>query len=133
MHVLDAVPPDELLRWVAGADVDAIPLQHSTLNHWLCTPNKLFESLAAGVPVVVSDFPVMRVIVLEDPEGPLGAACDPTDPRSIAETIGSILDRPAAERADLRARCLRAAHERWSWETESVGLLALYDDLAPTG
>ena len=63
LHLLEAVSPDELLGWVAGADVDAMPLQHSSLNHWLCTPNKLWESLAAGVPVVVSDFPVMRKIV----------------------------------------------------------------------
>ncbi len=62
--------PDELLGWVAGADVDAMALQHSSLNHWLCTPNKLWESLAAGVPVVVSDFPVMRKIVLSGPSGP---------------------------------------------------------------
>ena len=79
LHVLDAVPPGELLEWVAGADVDVIPLQRSTLNHWLCTPNKLWESLAVGVPVVVSDFPVMRRIVLEDPAGPLGGVCDPAN------------------------------------------------------
>lgn len=131
VHVLDAVPPDQLLALIAGADVDAMPLQRSTLNHWLASPNKLFESIAAGVPVVVSDFPVMRRIVLGDPSGPLGATCDPADPASIAAAIASILTAPPAERVRLRERCRRAALERWNWETESRALLALYADLLP--
>ncbi len=125
LHVLDAVDPDELLEWLAGADVGVMPIQPTTLNHRLATPNKLFECLAAGVPVVVSDFPGMRTIVLDDPGGALGATCDPASPGSIAGAIRSIIERPAADRAALRARCLVAAHERWNWETESRGLLAL--------
>jgi glycosyltransferase involved in cell wall biosynthesis len=90
----------------------------------------LFESLATGLPVVVSDFIEMRRIVLEDPDGPLGAVCDPADPASVATAIRSILDLSQEERDALRARCLRAAHERWNWETESARLVALYDSLA---
>ena len=129
LHLVDAVPPGELLDWVAGADVDVIPLQRSTLNHWLCTPNKLWESLAAGVPVVVSDFPAMRPIVLDDPGGALGAVCDPAAPASIAGAIRTIVASPPAARAELRRRCLEAAHERWNWEQESATLVGLYTDL----
>ncbi len=133
LHLVDAVPPGVLLDWVAGADVDAIPLQHSTLNHWLCTPNKLWESLAAGVPVVVSDFPAMREIVLEDPAGALGAVCDPADPASIARAIRTIVASPPEARAELRRRCLEAAHLRWNWEQESATLVDLYRDLGRPG
>jgi glycosyltransferase involved in cell wall biosynthesis len=128
-HVLDAVPPDALPEWVASADIGVMPIQASTLNHRLSTPNKLFECLAAGTPVVVSDFPDMRRIVLEDPDGPLGATCDPTSPAGIAAAIHEVLDRDPAATADLRVRCLRAAHDRWSWEAESARLVALYADL----
>jgi glycosyltransferase involved in cell wall biosynthesis len=128
-HVLDAVAPNHLLEWVAGADVDVIALQRTTLNHYLCTPNKLWESLAAGVPVVVSDFPVMRSIVMDDPDGPLGAVCDPSDVASVAAAIRSIIARSPADRARLRERCLRAAHARWNWEKESARLLDLYEGL----
>jgi glycosyltransferase involved in cell wall biosynthesis len=130
VHVLDPVTPDELLDWVTGADVDVMVFGAVDLNHVVSTPNKLFESLAAGVPVVSSDFPIRRSIVLDDPLGPLGAVCDPGDVDSIAGAIRSILERPAAERADLRARCLTAAHERWNWETESARLVSLYAALA---
>jgi glycosyltransferase involved in cell wall biosynthesis len=128
LHVLDAVPPDELLPWVASADVGVMPIQASTLNHSLSTPNKLFECLAAGVPVVASDFPEMRRIVLDDPDGPLGAVCDPASVTDVARAIREIVGLPADAMADLRRRCLRAAHERWNWETESARLVALYAD-----
>jgi glycosyltransferase involved in cell wall biosynthesis len=130
IHVLDAVPPAELLPWVASADVDVMAIIPTDRNSVLSSPNKLFESIAAGVPVVTSDLPVRRRIILGDPGGPLGAVCDPTDPDSIAAAIRSILDPAPADRAALRTRILAAAHERWNWERESAGLVALYAGLA---
>jgi glycosyltransferase involved in cell wall biosynthesis len=130
VHVLPAVPPDDVVDWVASADVDVIALERSTMNHWLCTPNKLWESLTAGTPVVVSDFPVMRRIVLDDPAGPLGTVCDPVDTASIAAAIRAVTDADPAARAAWRQRCLQAATERWNWETESARLVELYASLA---
>jgi glycosyltransferase involved in cell wall biosynthesis len=130
LHVLAAVAPDALIDWVRDADVAVMPIQDSTLNHRLSTPNKLFEALAAGVPIVASDLPEMRRIVMDDPAGPLGLLCDPTDPASIAAAVAALLGRPPAEAAALRERCLTAARDRWNWETESARLVALYADLA---
>jgi glycosyltransferase involved in cell wall biosynthesis len=131
VHVLPPVDPAELVAWVAGADVGVMPIAPSTLNHRLSTPNKLFECLAAGVPVVASDFPGIREIVLADPAAPLGALVDPLDERSVAAGIRSILALDAAAAADLRERCRRAARERWNWERESAALVELYSDLVP--
>jgi glycosyltransferase involved in cell wall biosynthesis len=133
IHVLSAVPPEELADWVASADVGLMPNQPRTLNERLSTPNKLFECLAVGVPVVSSDFPERRRIIVDDPDGPLGSVCDPTDPAALAGAIRSILVLDPSARADLRGRCLRAAHDRWNWETESAGLLALYAELGAPG
>jgi glycosyltransferase involved in cell wall biosynthesis len=130
LHVLPAVPPDVLPAWVASADLGVMAIQASTLNHRLSSPNKLFESIATGLPVVVSDFVEMRRIVLDDPDGPLGAVCDPASPASIASAIRTILDLEPVARQELRTRCLRAAHNRWNWETESAKLVALYAWLA---
>ena len=130
LHVLQGVPADELLGWVASADVSAMPNQPRTLNERLSTPNKLFESLAVGTPVVSSDFPERRRIVVDDPDGPLGAVCDPTRPAPLATALADVLSLDAAAMADLRGRCQRAAHERYNWETESTGLLDLYRGLA---
>lgn len=131
VHVLGAVPPSELLPWVASADVGAMPIQRSTLNHFLSTPNKLFECLAAGVPVVVSDFPAMRRIILADPDRPLGVVCDPESIDSIARAVMSLLERSPSDVEAMRGRLLSAASDRWNWELETTKLLSLYRDLAP--
>jgi glycosyltransferase involved in cell wall biosynthesis len=130
VHVLPAVPPSELLEWVAGADLQAMPLHGSTMNLYLSTPNKLFESLAAGIPVVASDFPAIREVLM-GPDGPLGAMCEPGDPASIALAIRSILELSPDDRAALRRRCRHAAETRWNWEVEAARLTALYADLLP--
>ena len=132
VHYLPAVAPDEVTAWVAGADVDVMAILPIDRNKRLSTPNKLFESLAAGTPVVASDFPALREIVMGGQQGPLGAVCDPTDPAAIAAAIRSILELPADDLALLRKRTRLAAHERWNWETESAKLVALYDDLTAT-
>ncbi len=133
IHVLDPVAPADLLPWVASADVDVMAILPVDQNSVLSSPNKLFESLAAGVPVVTSDLPVRRRIVCDDPDGPLGALCDASDPDSIAAAIRSLLEVTAEEAAERRARILRAAHARWSWEREGARLAALYADLEREG
>jgi glycosyltransferase involved in cell wall biosynthesis len=132
VHLLPPVTPDVLLDWIASADVGAMPIQAATLNLRLSTPNKLFECLAAGVPVVASDFPAMRAIVL-DPGGPLGQVCDPADPRAIATAIASILGLPEADAAALRERCRQAAIQRWNWQAQAALLVAAYRAVVPPG
>ena len=90
VHLLAAVRPIELLDWVAGADVVAMPIQPTTLNHRLTTPNKLFEAMAAGVPVVASDLPGMAPIVRETR---CGLVVDPTDAAAIASTASFCSER----------------------------------------
>ena len=129
IHVLPAVAPDALLPWVASADVGAMAMPPATRNLVLATPNKLFECLAAGTPPVVSDFPLIRRIVMDDPGGPLGATCDPSDTRSVALALAGILRADPDARTELRRRCQAAARERWSWEEEAGRLIAEYGRL----
>ncbi len=126
LHLLAAVGPDELLPWVSSADIGVILIQASTRNHRLATPNKLFEALAAGLPVIASDFPGMHQIVLDDPLSPLGAVCRPDDLDAVARAMATIVELSPVDRDAMRQRCLQAAHERWNWETESARLVDLY-------
>jgi glycosyltransferase involved in cell wall biosynthesis len=129
IHILDPVEPDALLPWVASADVGAITLPPVTRNLYLATPNKLFECIAAGTPPVVSDFPLMRRIVMDDPLGSLGTTCDPDDTGSIARALAGIISLDHAARSQLRQRCLAAARSHWNWQSEVAGLVAGYEDL----
>jgi glycosyltransferase involved in cell wall biosynthesis len=126
VSVVPAVPPGELLDWVASADVVAIPIQGNTPNHRLATPNKLFEALAAGVPVVASDLPGMAPIVRELEAGVL---VDPSRPAAIAAGIRALLAPPPEARDATRARIRAAAAGRYDWAAQLDLLLAEYTRL----
>lgn len=126
VRIMPAVPPAELLSWVASADVVAMPIQPTTLNHRLTTPNKLFEAMAAGVPVVASDLPGMAPIVRETG---VGLVVDPTDPGAIAAACREILDALPEERAARRRRALDAAHATYNWERQVDVLFREYGRL----
>lgn len=126
LFVLPAVPPTELLAWVASADVVGALFQPTTINHRLSTPNKFLEAMAAGVPSVVPDDPGMGPIAAETG---CGIAVDPTDIGAIATAIRTIVDAPPGERAAWRARALAAAHDTYNWETQVRTLLDEYTRL----
>ena len=121
--MIDPVPPEELLEWTASADVMLMAIQPTSLNHRFTTPQKLWEAIAAGVPVVASDLPGMAEVVREVG---CGALCDPTDPASIAAAIRDLLAMPADARAEMRARTLAAARDRYNWAAQADTLLAAY-------
>jgi glycosyltransferase involved in cell wall biosynthesis len=126
LFVLPGVPPGDLLDWVGSADVVAMPIQPTTLNHRLTTPNKLFEAMAAGVPVVASDLPGMANIVRDTG---CGVLCDPSSPASIATAIRSIIDAPPDEREAYRRRALDAVRATYNWDSQAAILLAEYGRL----
>ena len=128
--LLDPVPPSDLLLWTASADVMVMAIQPSSLNHQHTTPNKLFEAMAAGVPVVASYLPGMAWIVHE---AECGVLVDPELPATISAGIQSILAASPEDRAAFRARCLAAAHGRFNWESQVGTLLELYERLLGPG
>lgn len=122
LHLHPPVPMSDLAGWVAGADVGVMAFLGTSLNQLYFTPNKLFECLNAGVPVVASDFPTMRDIVTPD----VGKLCEPEDPRSIASAIQGLLQEPGEQRKRRRIQCRLLAEQRYNWESEARGLLAIY-------
>ncbi len=123
--VLPAVPPGDLIEWVASADVAVMLIQPTTLNHRLTTPNKLFEAIAADVPVVASDLPGMSPIVRATG---CGIVIDPTDSSAVAAAVRSVLEADPAQRAAF-SDGLRRAREEYNWEREVTRLIAEYGRL----
>ncbi len=63
VHLHPAVPHDELVDLIQDANVGICMIEHVSLSDYLCLPNKLFEYIAAGLPVLVSDMPELRRVV----------------------------------------------------------------------
>lgn len=126
--VLPPVHPDDVRLWAASADVSIIAVPANSLNQRLSTPNKFWESLAAGTPVVIGrELEVMRAVVEEDR---LGAVADPTDPDDLARAIGEVLEQPPDDYEAMRERCLTVSRDRYNWETAVKPYLDLISGLA---
>jgi glycosyltransferase involved in cell wall biosynthesis len=128
--ILSSVPPESLLWWTASADVAVMAIQPTSLNHRFTTPQKLFESIAAGIPVVASDLPGMAEIVRGSD---VGLVCDPTAPAEIAAAIRSLLAEPVEVRDTRRRNILALAHDRYDWEHQWATLDAVYRGLVADG
>lgn len=127
VYVLPAVPPDELLGWTAGADVSFVGQPPRTFNQRMNLPNKLFESIMAGAPVVVSrGNEQCRLVTAEG----LGRCADIDDPAAVAREIAALMRQPASERTRLRNHVRRVALERYTWDGTAGDLVTLYRRLA---
>jgi glycosyltransferase involved in cell wall biosynthesis len=124
IHFHGAVPQHELLRFTASADAGLIPYQATCLNNLYCTPNKLFEYIAAGLPIVACDLPELRRVIGDNG---IGLIIDAGSPETFARAIDQLLtDRGKLQ--DLRERVL-AVSRSLNWEQESKVLLQVFDGL----
>lgn len=94
-------------------------------NHIDAQPNKMFEYMSAGLPVIASDFPLWRQIIAGND---CGLLVDPENPQDIADAIDALVRDPEMARR-MGENGSRAVKEKYNWGVEEKKLLALYSEL----
>ncbi len=112
---------DQVVAELAIAHFGLVVL-HPTTNYIDAYPVKLFEYMAAGIPVIASDFPLWRDIVAS---ADCGLLVDPLDPRAIADAMQKIAgDDDAAAAMGMRGR--EAVETRYNWTNEGIKLVETF-------
>ena len=116
------VPFEEVPALLAGAHIGLATLLPTPLNR-IGWPRKVFEYMAAGLPVLRSDFPLWDAFAAEG-----SVTVNPLDEAAIAEALARL-----AAVGDLRRRLgmagQRLVRERYRWANEADALLDLYGRL----
>jgi glycosyltransferase involved in cell wall biosynthesis len=114
----------EALRVVAAADIGVLP--HRKSEAWDTTiPNKLFDYMAAGLPVITSDAAPFARIARETGAG---VVFESRNPGSLASAIADLA--APARRCALAAAGRAAVAARYHWEHDEATLLQVLDDVA---
>jgi glycosyltransferase involved in cell wall biosynthesis len=125
----------EFVGWVDRSRIGALLSQvrcglvvyQPTPNVVNSEPNKFFEVLSAGLPLVASDFPVWRAFI---ERYQCGLVVNPADPQAIGEAISYLLRNPAEAEA-MGARGRAAVLGSYNWGQDGAKLVEMYEGLEP--
>jgi glycosyltransferase involved in cell wall biosynthesis len=136
VKIVPSVPYAELLEWTASADIGLIifPLNRA-LGLRMCLPNKLFEYLMAGLPILATPLDAVSDIIRTYDVGQIVSSLTPADVGAAIKAM--ITDSLACAR--MRRNALHAAQQDLCWEKERQQLISFYhrilemDDAADRG
>lgn len=112
------------LKLISQSNI-GLSLLYPTPNYIESLPTKLFEYMAAGLPVVASNFPLWKEII----EGnKCGLTTNPKKPQEIAKAIDYLIEhREEVKKMGENGR--KAVFEKYNWEQESKKLIKIYSQL----
>lgn len=121
LRLVGSVPHEEVVGYLAEAAVAWLPWR-GTPNNRLGLPTKLFEYMAAGLPVVASSIGFIRTVIEETGGGDL---IPEGDPEALASATFNLLQNPG-EAARMGTAGRKAVLERMNWSHEEPKLIRLY-------
>jgi glycosyltransferase involved in cell wall biosynthesis len=115
----EAVSQETLLNYTVSADYGIIFYENSCLNHWYCLPNKLFEYIMAGIPVLVSNLFEMKNFVQKYE---VGVVAETNTTHDFLAAIEKIKDMDRNVLLDN----INKSRKTFTWENQETILLDLY-------
>ena len=124
LRFVDRVPNYEVPRWIRTCDLVALPLSPKYAHRVGAMPLKLFEYMAAGVPIVATDLPSIREVLRHRENAWL---VEPEDSKALAEGIRRVLEMP--DRGHGLAE--RAYHDvaALTWEQRAADISSFISEL----
>jgi glycosyltransferase involved in cell wall biosynthesis len=107
------ISQDKLMRHTAGCDIGLSLINRTCDNNYYALPNKLFEYIMAGLPVIVTDMPQMKSVV---ETYNVGAVVSDQHPEAVARVVAE-WGRRRSDFRTLKKNCRKAALEL-NWEKE---------------
>jgi glycosyltransferase involved in cell wall biosynthesis len=118
---LDRTGVRQLLAQSMAGLVTLYPL----INYMDALPVKMFEYMAAGIPVISSNFPLWRSIV---DDNDCGLCVNPKNSNEIAAAIDYLVTNPEIAQ-HLGENGRRAVLEKYNWQLEAVKLIKFYEGI----
>jgi glycosyltransferase involved in cell wall biosynthesis len=125
VEVTGWLPQDQALARLRGADIALVLFQRGEENHRLALPHKLFDAMAAGLPVIAPVFAEEVAAVVRD--AGCGLLVETGDAAAIAQAVAVLAD--PARRGAMGQAGWQAARTRYAWEGEAARLVALHGAL----
>jgi len=105
-----SVPHGRLLPYLYAADVLLISYTHHTVSHRIMSPMKMFEYLATGRPIIASEFPVLREVLVD---GTNALLVSPGSPLAFASALRRALDDPVLSQRLSEEAVITAKQHTW--------------------
>jgi glycosyltransferase involved in cell wall biosynthesis len=118
--------PEAAQAIVSECHVGLVLFQAQLKNNVLGLPHKMFDYMAAGLPVIAPDFAPDIADVLAPAKA--GELIDTSNPSHLAEVMERLMDDPDRA-AQLGANGRSAVSERFNWDHDAATLIAMYAEL----
>jgi len=112
-HFIGAVNHEDLLSYTANADVGISLIENISISYYYALPNKLFEYIMAGVPIISSKLPQMEKVVAEYK---VGQCVDMTNEDEVVNTLNKMLNNEELLK-EYSSNC-KIASKELNWEVE---------------
>ncbi|MBT2686422.1 glycosyltransferase [Bacillus sp. ISL-37] len=122
----EAVSPKDLLKYTSSADVGFLMTENSCLNNYFSLPNKLFEYIMAGLPVISNDLPEVRNLINRYNFGWL---IEEQSVESIVSLVNELVEKDLSEYA-VNSKKMSI---NYSWEVQEKTLLDAYRNVTRKG